>query len=185
MEEWKDIKNFEGIYKISSNGRIKSFKKVPNGYILSNKNSKGGYLSIVLIKDNFRRYTRIHRLVAEAFIENPKKKNFVNHKNFNKQDNRVVNLEWCTPSENTRHAMKHKPSMVHGMNKFNKDKCVGVIQFSKSGEIRGLYPSAKNASKETGVCQRNIHQVASKTEYKPGLTRSQAGGYVWEYLNKL
>lgn len=70
MEEWKWIRGFEGVYQISNYGRLKSFKKYGHGYILSNKNQKGGYLSVVL-QDTIqkkKRYVRIHVLVAEAFI---------------------------------------------------------------------------------------------------------------------
>ena len=69
-EEWRWVKGFEGLYQISNLGRLKSFKKYREGYILSENNKKGGYLSVVLT-DNVqkkKRYTRLHNLVAEAFL---------------------------------------------------------------------------------------------------------------------
>ena len=71
MEEWKWIKGFEGIYQISSHGRLKSFRKIKSGYILSNQNKKGWYLTVNLFdSDGVRHTRRIHRLVTEAFIGN-------------------------------------------------------------------------------------------------------------------
>lgn len=183
METWKDIQGWEGLYQVSSYGRLKSFKGDPAGRILKNTNKKGGYFSVVLQAKNRRpRYCRMHRLVAEAFIPNPLKKTAVNHIDCNKQNNHVKNLEWATPSENSLHAAKFKPSMIYGMNEHNKKlRPRTVLQFTLSGELLGVFPNAKAAGRATGVCSRNIHQVASKTEYKPGMVRSQAGGFRWEF----
>jgi len=103
LEIWKDIKGFEGKYQISNLGNVKSLnykKEIGKENILSPiKNN--GYLSVCLkLRKNVR---SIHRLVAEAFIENIENKKTVNHKNGNKSDNRLCNLEWNTYSENKRH----------------------------------------------------------------------------------
>lgn len=182
MEVWKDIKGFEGIYQISSHGRIKSFKKNKKGYILSNRNKNGWYLNVVLTsKDNWRS-VKIHRLVAESFIPNPDNKPEVNHKDGDKQNNKVENLEWVTESENMNHAINMNPNIVKGMNHYNKySRPKTVQQFNFDGELMAEYPNCKLASEITGVCQRNIHAVAAQEEYKPGLTRSQAGGFVWRF----
>ena len=186
-EVWKDIRGFEGIYKISNFGRIKSFKRVEDGYILSNKNSKNGYLSVVLINTNNKkiRYTRIHRLVAEAFIPNPENKREVNHIDGNKQNNLISNLQWATSSENIRHAIKLNPNMIYGMNQYNKEMRPNPIyQYSLDGKFLREYINSAEASKSTGVCRRNILQVASRDEYKPGKTRKQAGGYIWTFKDE-
>lgn len=185
MEIWKDIEGFEGIYQISSYGRVKSFKKNKQGYILSNKNKTGWYLNIVLTSENSWKSVKIHRLVAEAFIPNPDNKPEINHVDGNKQNNRADNLEWVTGSENVKHAISMNPDMIKGMNKYNKySKPKTVQQFNLDGELMAEYPNCKLASQITGVCQRNIYSVASQEEYSPGLTRSQAGGFIWRFKEK-
>lgn len=183
IEKWKDIPGWEGIYQISSHGRLKSFKKYQSGRILKNTNKRGGYLSVVLCKKGRDdRYCRIHRLVAEAFLTRLPGKTQVNHKDCNPQNNHVENLEWVTPSENIRHAIRKKPEMVAGMVRYNQFlRPKPVVQKAMSGKVLGIYPNIQEAARATGVCGRNIHQVASKTEYKPGLIRKQAGGYKWSF----
>jgi hypothetical protein len=187
VEIWKDIAGLEGLYQISNKGRLKSLREDKiNGRILSVKNSKGWYLAINLIDRNGRRKTyRIHRLVAEAFIPNPQNKPEVNHKDGNKQNNDVSNLEWVTPQENIRHAIKHNPNMLKGMNIYNRFiRPRTILQLSFDGKILAEYRNSKEAEKATGVCYRNILQVASKDEYKLGRSRKQAGGYIWRFKEK-
>jgi len=182
MELWKDVKGFEGIYQVSNKGRLKSFKASKDGRILSNKNHKGGYLSVVLVCKSRMKSTRMHRLVAEAFLPNPENKPEVNHKDGNKQNNRVENLEWVTRKENHRHALKHSPNMLRGMRKYNRFiRPKTIQQFSLDGKLLREFPNAMEAGRITGVCHRNILQVANKDEYKPGKTRKQAGGFVWRF----
>jgi len=104
-EIWKPIKGYEGLYEISSLGRVKSFKRIKTRILkLCNSN---GYLSVSLIdKNKVYKTFKIHRLVAINFIDNPENKEQVNHKNGIKSDNNLHNLEWCTPSENQIHANK-------------------------------------------------------------------------------
>jgi len=202
-EIWKDIKGFEGYYQISNHGRIKSFKRAKNGRVLSVKNGNGWYLTTNLFANGKRVTARIHRLVAEHFIPNPEGKPHINHKDGNKQNNRVNNLEWVTPKENSLHAVKNNPDMIKGMVYYNKyikpalpkerrkelakhlkncnltTICNPVLQYTLNGKFIAEYPNAKEAEEKTGVCRRNICQVASKEEYKPGKIRKQAGGYKW------
>lgn len=114
MEIWKDIIGYEGLYQVSSYGRIKSLpkKRTLRGRIYFTKEilripvlHKNGYLQITLYKDKVTIYS-VHRLVALAFISNPHKKKEVNHLDGNKLNNDYKNLEWSTPSENSKHSYK-------------------------------------------------------------------------------
>lgn len=185
QEIWKDIVNFEGIYQISNFGNLKSFKRNREGHVLSEKDKRGHYLSVILCYQSKTRCTRIHRLVAEAFIPNPENKPQVNHIDGNKQNNRVDNLEWATAIENMAHARETGLSSFIAMNHYNQiERPFKIIQCDLSGKFLAEYKNAKDASDASGVCQRNILQVANKTEYKKGLTRKQAGGYIWKLGEK-
>ena len=122
QEFWKDVKDFEGLYQVSNLGRVKSLKR--EVVYFEGNNSKNqhhtvfekiknaskkdnGYLITSLYKGNKGNHKYIHRLVAEAFIPNPDNLPTVNHKNLNKQDNRVENLEWCSYADNNDHARKN------------------------------------------------------------------------------
>lgn len=101
MEVWKDIEGYEGYYQVSNLGRVKSFK-CNSPKILKNGKCTMGYYMVSL--NNSSR--RIHRLVAETFIQNPSNKKTVNHKNGVKGDNHVDNLEWATQKENVIHSLR-------------------------------------------------------------------------------
>lgn len=101
MEIWKPVKDYEDLYFISSAGRIKNRKEK----ILNPPLSKWGYKTVVLNKWGNKKSLSIHRLVAIAFIKNIENKKCVNHKDFNRTNNNVENLEWVTHSENTLHCV--------------------------------------------------------------------------------
>ena len=104
-EQWKDIAGYEGLYQVSSYGRVKSLHRYgTKGGILKPGLSNNKYLIIILSKNNKIKINLIHRLVALHFIVNSNNKPQVNHKDGNKQNNYYKNLEWCTYSENTQHA---------------------------------------------------------------------------------
>lgn len=107
MEIWKDVEGYEGFYQISNFGRFKSFHGI-NERIIRKRITKNGYEYVGLSIDKEFKKQTIHRLVACAFIDNPKNLPCVNHKNGIKTDNRADNLEWCTYSENNSHAFKNK-----------------------------------------------------------------------------
>lgn len=108
VEQFKPIKDFEGLYEVSNLGNIKSIRNnaYKKGGLLNLSKNGNGYLMVRIYKDKrcYKRY--IHRLVAEAFIPNPLNKKEVNHINGISDFNYVSNLEWCTSSENCIHAIK-------------------------------------------------------------------------------
>lgn len=110
-EEWRDIEGFEGYYKVSSKGRIKSLERtcIRKGFLygvperllsISNKI----YKNVILTKNAKKYYYLVHRLVAQAFIPNPECKKEVNHIDGNKYNNQIENLEWVSRTENQKHA---------------------------------------------------------------------------------
>lgn len=181
-EIWKDVTGFEGFYKISNKGRLARFHSENTWKIMSFKNKSGWYLTIQLVRKGRTDTKKIHRLVAEAFIPNPKNYPEVNHKDGNKQNNCVENLEWCTHKQNVIHSMGMHKHQCDKMNYYNKYiRPTPIDQYSLDGRFLKTYRNAKEASDSTGVCQRNILLVARQTPYnKKGSTRSQAGGYVWK-----
>lgn len=116
-EEWKDISGYEGKYMISNLGRVKSLPNRDRNSIMILSPYENGieYKMVDLIKDGHQKHARVHRLVAKAFIDNPEDKPYINHKDGNRRNNIISNLEWCTQKENVRHAhvtglIKHKLS---------------------------------------------------------------------------
>lgn len=112
IEIWKDVKGFDGFYQVSNLGRVKSVsRKIGNCFrkekIRSLSLTKDGYVKLRLSYCGKDVTKRVHRLVAEAFIPNPENKETVNHKDGNKLNNCIYNLEWADRSEQMYHAYKH------------------------------------------------------------------------------
>ena len=118
MEIWKDIAGYAGIYQVSNMGNVRSLRREDikckqgyralNGRQLRPAQDKKGYLMVSLNKNGQSKTRRVHRLVAETFIANPDKLPQVNHKDENKCNNNIDNLEWCTPSYNTNYGKGNK-----------------------------------------------------------------------------
>lgn len=184
-EEWRDVKDFENVYAISNKGRLAS-NKLSGWRVLSNKNSKGGYLAVVLRHGKDKKSTRIHRLVYETFVgEIPKgRKYHIHHINHNKQDNRIENLSLVSAKEHYHLDIESRD--ISGLRPIWENYSIShlpkrVVQKSLDGKIIAFYDNAKKAHLATGVCERNIRQVASKEPYnKIGSIRKQAGGFLWE-----
>lgn len=133
---WKDIKGFEGYYQISDNGEVRSLDRYIHfkhkdrfykGDIISQQIGNHGYKIIKLHKNKKSFTFTVHKLVAEHFLEKPSYAECVNHKNGNKLDNRVENLEWVTYSENNIHALQNelrKPRKRIYTSKHNKSSNV-------------------------------------------------------------
>lgn len=179
-EIWKDIPNYEGLYQVSNLGNVRRIKKwcgnkntkiykEDNTIIKKHITNKPKYYFVVLSKNSIRKNVRIHRLVAQAFIPNPNNLPQVNHKDGNKLNNCVNNLEWCTNSYNISHAIKN------GLWEHRSDNVrKSVLQYDKNYNFIKKYNSLLEAEKETGVSNGNISNCC-KSKSKT------AGGYIWEY----
>lgn len=168
MEQWKDIPNYEGLYQVSNLGRIKSLYnyKRDNTNILV-PHLKRGYLVIGLRKNGIRKWHSIHRLVAMAFIDNKDNKPQVNHKDENKLNNRVDNLEWCTASYNNNYGTRQE--RVSNTNKLRQK----VYMYDLDGNLIDSFKSVKEASIKTPYCMSSI------SNYCRNITKCK--GYVFSY----
>ena len=146
MEEiWRDIKGYEGLYKISSYGRVYSHYKKD---CLKPGNNRG-YLYVNLYKKGKNNTCKIHRLVAEAFILNPNNYEEVNHKDENKQNNRVENLEWCDRKYNANYGTINK-------------------RISENHKLSGRYKGSKNPKSHKVICittNKKFNTIKEASEY--------------------
>lgn len=151
-EIWKDIKDYEGLYQVSNWGRIKSIR-FGKERIMKLCIDRYGYLYIVLYKNNKQKNFRIHRLVAEAFLQNPHNYPCINHKDENKQNNNVENLEWCSAKYNANYGTRNERiSKNRDISKHSKP----VLQYTLDGQFVREWLSAKQAEIEGGFHQGNI-----------------------------
>ncbi len=189
-EIWKDIKSYEENYQVSNLSRIKSLDvtyevKLHNvnevtkkGKILKQNLKSNGYLYVTLYKGKRHRTVTVHRLVAEAFIPNPNNYKEVNHINGIKTDNRIENLEWCTRSENMKHAYKMELKTSPNKGKFDennpKSKKI-VMKDLETNQVIKVFNSMNGAMRYLNVksCGGICNAVKGR---KPS-----AYGYRWEY----
>lgn len=179
-EIWKDIQGYEGLYKVSNMGRVKSLERTRNmnlpgrergapvpERILVPQKKKAGYLGVTLSKDGRIKNFRIHCLVAQAFLPNPYNKPQVNHINGIKWDNRFSNIEWATGSENQRHAL-----MLGLRDMSHRRK--NVFQYDMRRNFIRSWNGAVEVEQETGMSQKYIASCCRGDE-------PSAYGFVWKY----
>lgn len=182
MEIWKDVIGYEDIYQVSNSGKIKRIGAYTNQTgktwrserILKPATKGRGYMYVQLSKNGRARPKHVHRLVAEAFIPNPENKPTVNHKNGNKADNSVENLEWATYTENNMHSVR----ILGNDNQIEYAIKKPVIQFDLNGNFIAEYPSYREAQRRTGI---NSIDVVCRGERQKGRKQKTAGGYIWKY----
>ena len=169
-EIWCPVKNYESLYEVSDQGRVKSI-----GYgkerILKPIRDKYGYLLVNLWKNGEMKTYRIHRLVAQTFIPNPDNLPQVNHRDEDKTNNSVQNLEWCDQKYNINYGTRIKrisEKMTNG--KLSKH----VLQYTKSGEFVKEWKSAPDVQRTIGYFHNNISNCCN------GKCKS-AYGYIWKF----
>ena len=164
MEIWRDIDSYEGLYQISNKGRVKSLKYGKERILRAHDNGDG-YLKVQLYKNTACQYRYIHRLVAIAFIQNPDNKPQVNHKDENKKNNCVENLEWITCIDNCNYGTR------------NERVSRKILQYSKSGEFIREWQSAAEVERVLGIDNSNITKCCKGK-------RKYAGSFIWRYKEK-
>ena len=205
QELFVDIEGYEGLYQISNLGNVKSFKSVSKNKILKPVYRKG-YATVTLRKNRMSKLQSIHRLMATAFIPNPDNLSDVNHKDGNKLNNSLDNLEWCTHLENMKHAFKTglvnrkplnneqklkvskgtreamcRPEVKEKMQQLAKEKT--GVKSARHKEVINLdtgevFISVREASKFYKIHESNL---ASCCRGKQKL----AGGYHWKYVKEV
>ena len=173
MEIWKDVKNYEGVYQVSNLGRIRSLKRtirannnpyIKNGRVLKTWNFNG-YLCANLCLNGADNKVKVHRIVAEAFIDNPKNKKEVNHINGIRIDNRVENLEWCSHKENIQHAFKTGLRKT-GANATNSKLSVEDIKFILENiQLKSHKFGARAMGRKFNVSYSTIMQILNGKTY--------------------
>jgi len=183
-EIWKDIKGYEGRYQVSNKGLVKSLthvtiredgKKLPiKGRILKPMSNFNGYLQVSLC-DSSGKVKRfyVHRLVCEAFHENPKNKPCVNHIDEDKTNNAASNLEWCTVKENCNHGTRNARVGEAVAKALSKP----VGQYTRDGKLIKVWQSTQEVERQLGFAHNNISEVARGK-------RKIAYGYVWKYIDE-
>ena len=186
-EVWKPIPSYEGLYEVSNFGNVRSLdrlrtRKVLKGRILKQNFCNSGYLHVNLSKRGNHKTIMVHRIVAKVFVDNDdeKKKIAVNHIDGNKTNNNASNLEWCTYSDNQKHAYKN------GLNSWNKTKGKkpkGVIQLDKdtSKEI-ARYESIGEALRAINAPPSHTSLVNCCNKKKHYNTFH---GYKWEWIENM
>jgi oligoribonuclease NrnB/cAMP/cGMP phosphodiesterase (DHH superfamily) len=172
-QQWKHVVGYEGLYEVSDQGNVRSLdriiiekntgkKRYLKGKDLSIANSKRGYRVVVLCKEGVEKMKNVHQLVCEAFAPNPENKPCINHKDLNRLNNHLENLEWCTYEENNLHSIKFG------------SRGKAVLQLDDNGILENRFESIREAEEKTGIQHSNITAVCKGK-------REKAGRYKWEY----
>ena len=170
MEEiWKDIEGYEGLYQVSNVGRVRSFK-YKKERILKQGITRKGYKSVILYTNNSPKHYTIHRLVANAFIPNPDNLPQVNHKDENKTNNCMENLEWCDGKYNVNYGTGNKRRA--------RTQSKKVLQFKPDGTFVKEWESAMAVERNLGFAHTHISDCC-RGKY------AHAYGYIWKFKKEI
>lgn len=185
-EEWRDILGYEGAYMVSNMGRVKSLerKSMPYSYKgtittytvrekICRQSRVLGYLIVSLSKEGVQTFYKVHRLVAQAFIPNTSNMPIINHKNEEKIDNCVGNLEWCDYQYNSNYGTRNKRLSDNQRNDVKKSK--KVLQYSLDGKLIKEWPSICEAGR-AGYDRKAISRICRGCK-----TYHTTGGYIWKF----
>ena len=191
-EIWKDIEGYEGLYKVSNMGNVKSlnYRRTGKEGILKALKNRGGYLYVNLYKDGICKRCTIHRLVAIAFISNPDNLPEVNHKDENKSNNVISNLEWCSSSYNLSYndrakkvgkkvaeKLRGRKQSEEHIKKRAEKRSKPVIAIAKRTGLIVEFASAHEAEIETGIAHSSIIKCCK-------CKLNSCGGFYWMYVQK-
>ena len=184
-EIWKDIPGYENLYQISNLGRVKSLSRKwsPKENILKAKGGAEIYLHVSLWKNRKSTHLYIHKCVAQVFIPNPNNFKYVNHKDENKKNNVISNLEWCDAKYNANYGTRN--IRISNKQKNNIAKSYPVLQYDLSGNFISEYPSIMEAHRQTGfsvnairiMCEGGYFDNRTNKFYKS----KQLKGYIFKY----
>lgn len=148
-EIWKDVKGYEGLYKVSNTGKVYS---IISNKILKSPTCKTGYCIVVLWKNKKPRSFRLHRIVAENFLSNKNDYPVVNHKDGDKTNNKLDNLEYCTYSYNEKHAYK---------NGLKEPRGKAILQYDLDGNFIAEWKSSNEAGRALKLNASNINSCCN------------------------
>lgn len=167
MEIWKDIKDYEGLYQVSNTGLVKSLPRLTTkGRILVQNEDKDGYFKVTLSKQGAHKQFSVHRLVAEHFLNNPNDLKIINHKDENKHNNIVDNLEWCTSSYNINYG--------GCISRRSSNRKRPILQYSEDMQFVQEFAGGVDAEIQTGISRKLISACLRGTH-------KTAGGFIWRY----
>lgn len=168
-EIWKDIPEYEGLYQASNLGRIKTLHPGKNKIKNNIKNFRkchDGYLRVNLYKNGQIKSPFVHKIIALTFIPNPNNYLCVNHKDENKTNNNVKNLEWCSKKYNNIYSITSRRKHIGN-----------ILQYDKNNNFIKKWESVSEASNELNIYRNAIVRCCNNTQ-------KTAGGYVWRYAKK-
>lgn len=178
-EQWRDIKDYEGLYQVSNEGRVKSlnYRQTKQEKILKAFKNNNGYLLVGLCKNGKPIHKLVHRLVAEAFIPMVEGKQEIDHINSVRHDNRVENLRWCTPEENA-----NNPITIERVKAVNRKKAEAlskkVYVYDKDCNFLSAFTSTADTARQLKLSQGNVTLtcLGALKHYK---------GYIFSYKENL
>lgn len=186
-EVWRDVFGYEGMYQVSSKGRIMSLSReipakggayrITNNRVLSASVGKNGYKKIVLSDNNVKKTFLIHRLVAKAFIPNPNEYSLVNHIDENKENNECKNLEWCNYSYNATHGNAMRKMINSRLNNGGNRAPKHVVGTSIDGDGEDIKVLKLNDVKNYGFHPSAVSLCCNGK-------RVSHKGYYWEFAQK-